>query len=347
MSVQHRLKRDNILRILKSLWRNPGQSRAELARDLRLDRSTVGSLADWMIKSEMIEEGTSMVSSPKGGRPAVRLKIKEGYAYAIGVELTVPQTKFYAADMEGRFLDGRTVHIRTYGPGAVDSLAVELARFRNSIEERYPMKKGLATVGLGVSGAVDNEQKEIRVSNALKIDRPLSVSEPLKAVLNAPIVLFNDAQACALGEANRLKKRDLILVLIEKRTTLPPMDIGVGIGIIHNDQIMQGRPITHLLQPKGLGEDEENKLFMNNLGRSLALIANVTGSHDIILGGDADEYREELRRLIIEYTTSNKENSLYSQILQVKDCSNPEWAVASGALHSAVREILQNRTFSF
>ena len=42
MPVKNRLRRDNLIRILESLWLHPHRSRADLARELRLDRSTVG-----------------------------------------------------------------------------------------------------------------------------------------------------------------------------------------------------------------------------------------------------------------------------------------------------------------
>ena len=146
LSVKNRLKRDNILRVLESLWKAPDRSRADLARELRLDRSTVGSLVDWMINSRMIEECSAAGSTPRGGRPPVLLNIRGGYAYAIGVELTVPKIRLYAGDMNGALLDEKEIHIETYGPGAIDTLAVELARFRKSIDERFPMIIGLVTV---------------------------------------------------------------------------------------------------------------------------------------------------------------------------------------------------------
>ncbi|MBF9017561.1 MULTISPECIES: ROK family transcriptional regulator [unclassified Oceanispirochaeta] len=346
MAVQHRLKRDNIFRILGSLWRFPGQSRADLARELRLDRSTVGSLADWMIQNKMLEENSANSSRPRGGRPPVLLNIRSGYSYAIGVELTVPSIRLYAADLSGQYLDEKDIPIDVYGPGAINSLAVELARFRKTIEEKYPMLAGLATVGLGVSGSVDNAKQEITLSYALQIFDPLSVSEPLETVLNVPIVLFNDAQACALGEANKLRKKDLILVLIEKRSACAHRDIGVGIGVIHNDEIMHGRAITHLLQPAEGQEDRDNHLFIHNLGRSLALIANVTGCNDIVLGGDVDDYRDELCQKITANISKESNFNGGEAVMNIHNSSDPDWAVAAGAQHSAIRQILQERSFN-
>lgn len=344
MAVQHRLKRDNILRILGSLWRFPGQSRADLARRLRLDRSTVGSLADWMIQNRILEESTASSTTPRGGRPPVLLKIRSGYSYAIGVELTVPFIRLYAADLSGEYLDEKEIPIDVYGPGAIDSLAVELARFRKSIESEHKMTAGLVAVGLGVSGSVDNAKQEITLSNALHIFDSMSVSEPLETVLNVPIVLFNDAQACALGESNKFRKKDLIFVLVEKRTSFSDREIGVGIGVVHNDEIMHGRAITHLLEPHQDQDDKDNRLFIENLGRSLALIANVTGCNDIVLGGDVDEYRNELKHQINVHIS--KDDSEKEGMLKIHNCSNPGWAVAAGAHHSAIRQILQERSFS-
>ncbi|MDA3957278.1 ROK family transcriptional regulator [Oceanispirochaeta sp.] len=343
MAVKNRLKRDNILRVLETLWRNPGRSRADLARELRLDRSTVGSLVDWMIDSRLIEESRDTSSSPRGGRPAVLLRIRGGYAYAIGVELTVPSIRLYAGDLNGSLLDEKEITISSYGPGAIDSLAVELARFRKYLDHKYPMEAGLTAVGLGVSGVVDDDKKEIILSNALRIHESLSVAEPLKTVLNVPIVLFNDAQACALGEANRLQKKDLILVLIEKRSTDPIKDIGVGIGIVNHDKLMNGRAITHLLQPSHNPTQPASEQFITKLGRSLALIANVTGTNDIILGGDVDDYLEDLTKEIIRNISGEGDPS--GSGLLVHATSEQGWSVAAGAHHSAIRQTLHKRCF--
>lgn len=299
-----------------------------------------------MIKNKILEEISANSSTPRGGRPPVLLNIRSGYAYAIGVELTVPSIRFYAADFSGQYLDEKDIPIDVYGPGAINSLAVELARFKKTIEEKYPMLTGLAAVGLGVSGSVDNAKQEITLSYALQIFDSLSVSEPLETVLNVPIVLLNDAQACALGEANKLHKKNLILVLIEKRSLVAHQDIGVGIGVVHNDEIMNGRAITHLLQPAEGQEDKDNHLFIHNLGRSLALIANVTGCNDIVLGGDIDEYRAELCDKININISKERNLTGVKAVMNIHSSSDPAWAVAAGAQHSAIRHILQERSFN-
>ncbi|QEN06965.1 ROK family transcriptional regulator [Oceanispirochaeta crateris] len=343
MAIKNRLKNDNILKILETLWRNPHSSRADLARMLRLDRSTVGSLADWMIARRMITESSTTHSTPKGGRPPIQLSIKGGYAYAIGVELTIPFIRLYAGDLNGDLLGQKEIPVSNYGTQAIDSLAVELARFRKEIDQDYPMTVGLAAVGLGVSGAVDNDKKEIILSNALKINQALSVAEPLETVLNVPIILFNDAQAYALSEADALGKKNLILALIEKRSQTTIGNTGVGIGMVNNDMVINGRAITHLLQPSYDQELEKMEQFIQNLGRSLALIANVTSTNDIVLGGDVEKYRTDLEREILVHL--NKEGDPLKTGLRIHRASPSHWAVAASSRHAALRHILHNRSF--
>ena len=342
MGVRNRLKRDNILRILEQLWRYPGKSRADLARELRLDRSTAGSLADWMIENSILREGRAS-AGPKGGRPPILLSLKFGYAYGIGVELTFPYIRLYAEDLSGVLLEEKEIPVDQYGPEAINLLAVELARFRNSLDQRYSRACGLAAVGIGVSGMVDPERKSILLSNALCISSPLAVTEPLEAVLGVPILLFNDAQACAWGEAHNLSKDNLVLALIENRGGYTEKEVGVGVGIVSNGNLMNGRAVTHLLQPDPEGRSVPDQDFLKSMGRSLALIVNVTGTNDIVLGGDVSEYRDILAQEIMNNISGPRGYSGLS--VKVHGTRHPGWAVASGARYSALKIILNRHQF--
>ncbi len=342
MPVKNRLRRDNLIRILESLWLYPNKSRADLARELRLDRSTVGVIIDKMIELGILEQHADDFTGPKGGRPPILLNIVSGYAYSIGVELTYPHIRLNAVDLSGKFLGSRDIPIKTYGPQSIDTLAVETARLRASLDSSFTSGPGLVTIGIGVSGVVDDIDKEIILSDALHITTPLSVAEPLETVLQVPITLLNDAQASVLREAGLRRKQELLLIQVEFRSQGSLEDIGIGVGLVIRNQLIHGRSIRHLLGPGDSEKSESMDQFIEDLGHSLALVANVTGIDEIVLGG-GEEILEPLESSIaLHATRQGLDGKNYISISRVSGGGD---AVASGAAYAALKFLFSSLSF--
>ena len=336
VTVPNRLRLDNVIRIIEALWHQPEKSRADLARELRLDRSTVGIIADRLLDIGMIREERCHKTGPKGGRPPLHLAIAPGTAYTIGMELTVPHIRLLAVDLAGDRLGEVDLPINSYGPDAVNALAAEIARLRRRIEENRQFLLGLVAAGIGVSGLVNQETMSIDLSYALHIYSPLSLKAPLQAVLDVPILLLNDAQATVLGEAER-SAGDLLLAIVEFRPG-DAKDVGIGVGLMIDGKLIQGRPISHLLKPSACTDNQD---FVDNLGRSLALLANTMGVDNVILGGDAANTMiyDDLKKSLISYCTRFDP----SRNINVRPVSLGSSAVAFGAANAAFHHVLHTR----
>ena len=59
---------------------------------------------------------------------------------------------------------------------------------------------------------------------------------------------MNDAQATALGEAERTDG-NILLAIVECRPGDTADDIGVGVGLVIEGKLVQGHSISHLLRP--------------------------------------------------------------------------------------------------
>ena len=334
-----RLRLENVIRIIEALWHRPEKSRADLARELRLDRSTVGIIADHLLDTGLIREEQFNRSGPKGGRPPLHLIIAPGTAYTIGVELTVPHIRLVALDLAGDRLEEIDLPIlpinscNSCDPDAVHGLlAAEIANLRRRIEHRHSFRVGLAAAGIGVSGVVNQAAMSIELSYALHIYAPLSLKAALKAVLEVPTLLLNDAQATALGEAERTDGNLLLAIVRDD-------DIGVGVGLVIDGKLVQGHSISHLLRPGQQEESEDNQDFMNNLGRSLALLANTMGIDNVILGGaaaDAAIY-DNLKASVTHYCSCGNP----ARNINVRPVSGGRSAVAFGAASAAFRHVFQ------
>ena len=151
---------------------------------------------------------------------------------------------------------------------------------------------------------------------------------PLKAVLEAvlevPTLLLNDAQATALGEAERTDG-DLLLAIVRDSVD----DIGVGVGLVIDGKLVHGHSISHLLRPGQQEEGEDNHHFMDNLGRSLALLANTMGIDNVILGGAATDTSiyDNLKASVTHYCSCGNP----ARNINVRPVSGGRSAVAFGA----------------
>lgn len=337
MRVRNRLRHDNCVRIVERLWRYTGKSRTELARDLRLDRSTVSQLADSLVEADVLEQATGESSGPNGGRPPARLRIRPGYGYALGLELTSPVCRVVAIDLSGKVLIKNEFACVRLEPDLVTGIINQVTEIQREVDRNSPTIHGLLTVGVGVSGAVNDREGRIDLSNALGITSPITVASEFQKQLELPIVLLNDAQTSAIGESGLTGTRDLLLALVEFRS---PADVGIGLGIVLGGRLRRGRAITHLLRPQEPG----GAAFLDSLAHALALVANATGVSDVVLAGDIDNDFDELQELILEYVQrSGPARPRASTEISVRKTESGVWSVSSGASYAAVQRLLHAR----
>lgn len=339
-----RPRRTNRFRILESLWHTRNRSRADLARELHLDRSTVGLLVDQMIDAGMLYEYGADEPGPRGGRPPILLGIAPRVAYSIGVELTYPKIRLVAVDMCGTYIGGDEIAVENYGPQAIDTLAVEVARFRTTLDPPFRENGiGLVSLGVGVSGQVDAAKQSIEISDALHVRTLLNIVEPLTTVLQVPVTLLNDAQAAVLRESGVRGAKNLLLIFIEFRPGGTEEDIGIGAGLVMRNELCYGKPITHLLRPHFRTLVDDPVTAVEELGKSLALVANITGIDEIVLGGDIDGILVPLSQSVERYSRIDADKT--SHEVRVSRITDGIQAVAFGAAYSSMKFLLAEHKF--
>src|ERR671929_1284513 len=77
-------------------------SRAEIAQETALQRSTVSLIVDELKEGGLIEE---VSGESTGGRPPILLSLRSGDAVAIGVDLGTIRTVVATSDLAGRVLE--------------------------------------------------------------------------------------------------------------------------------------------------------------------------------------------------------------------------------------------------
>jgi predicted NBD/HSP70 family sugar kinase len=201
-------------------------SRAEIARETELQRSTISAIVE-DLKSEGLVEEVGEGESTGGRRPTL-LKLRAAEPIAIGVSITPTCTTIAVSDLAGRVIDQEdflTDSDKTLNQ-VITVIREFTARYKGSIEG----------VGVSLPGLVDPS-----TGHALYIPyflwRDLPISEMISNAVGLPVVIDNDANAVALaelwfGRPEVNDARDFILVLVAE---------GVGTGIIFDGQVYRGQ----------------------------------------------------------------------------------------------------------
>jgi predicted NBD/HSP70 family sugar kinase len=202
-------------------------SRAEIASETALQRSTISTIVEELKSEGLVEE---MVGESTGGRPPSLLYLRSGGAFAIGVDVGTTETVVARCDLAGRALEQETFITDPDAFRTLEKISEAIARLSNSVGGQ------IEGVGISVPGLVDWGTGEVIFVPRFKW-RNLDVSRLLSERTGLPVTVDNDANATALaelwfGRPEVQDVRDFIVVLIEG---------GVGTGIVFDGQVYRGK----------------------------------------------------------------------------------------------------------
>lgn len=202
-------------------------SRAEIARETALQRSTISTIVESLKTEGLIEEIGEGEST--GGRRPTLLRLRMAGPIAIGVDITPTQTTVASSD-----LAGRVVEQEEFPTNAIPEKTI--SRVVDCVHE-MAARNGGAIEGVGVSlpGLVDPMTGKAIFIPYFKW-RDLSVAQPISRATGLSVMIDNDANAAALaelwlGRSEVSEARDFIMVLVAE---------GVGTGIVFDGQIYRG-----------------------------------------------------------------------------------------------------------
>lgn len=202
-------------------------SRAEIARETSLQRSTVSSIVDDLQEADLIEEvGTG---DSTGGRKPTMLKLRTGKPVAIGIDVAPRTTSIVLADLAGNILS--TESFKT-SPD-VEFMTDEILRRATAVADRNSGSD--LEIGLCVPGVADTETGNVVLVPYFNwSDWDIGRRVAKETSLN--VFIDNDANAVALAElwlgAQEIRQaRNFITVMVAE---------GIGTGIVINGEIYRG-----------------------------------------------------------------------------------------------------------
>lgn len=228
-----RINRSVLLRLLRA---RPGLSRAQLAAESGLTKSTVSLLVRELMDEGWVTE-TEVPAAQGLGRPSTPLHIDARYRGLIGVEVAVEALRVVGVSLSGQVLCATEEALIGTQPEEVCRQAARLiARTYTQLQQR---NMDLTGVGVGLPGAFDEATGMLRFAPNLgwrNVDFLPQITQAL-AQAKLPEVqvhVQNEADTAALSEyefSDGDAKDSLIFVTC---------GAGVGAGIVLNDRLFTG-----------------------------------------------------------------------------------------------------------
>ena len=231
----------NEIRALNALFRSGGMSRADLARQLGLNRSTTGHIITNLMADALVVEqpnGGRGENAAKTGRPGINIEIDPSGATFLGAEIGVDRLTVVAIDLCAHEIRRISTPYPTHQQpleAGIDRIAAMIGDVIDALPETAQIR-GLCVT---LPALLDAEG---RVINALilgwrDVDLKTLIIQRLAARfprLELPVTIENDANAFAIAETYRDTQHSaetVALLLIEN---------GAGGGIVIGGRLFRG-----------------------------------------------------------------------------------------------------------
>src|SRR5215218_2854261 len=200
-------------------------SRALIAQETELQRSTVSLIVDELKDQGLIEE---IEGESTGGRPPNLLRLRAAGPIALGVDIGTKQTMLATSDLAGRVIDRESFK-------TLPDADATLEKILEGAGHLIKRGKGVEAVGVSVPGLVEPERGNVIFIPHYRW-RDWDVAKQLKQATGLPVRIDNDANAAALaelwfGRPEIREVRDFVMVLVEE---------GLGTGLVFDGQVYHG-----------------------------------------------------------------------------------------------------------
>lgn len=234
---QQLLKRINRSVLLRMLRAQPGLSRARLALQSGLTKSTVSALVRELLDENWLNEASAPVAADGMGRPSTPLRLNTDVRVLIGVEIAVEFLRIVCVSLTGVVISRAEASLESTQPDRVCKQTTRMVK--GLCQELQEGKLVLSGVGVCLPGAINDDSGIVRFApnlgwRGVKFLDMISRAFADAGVPSTSIHLQNDADAAALSEYEfSMGEGEDPLIFIN-------CDVGVGAGIVLNDRLFTG-----------------------------------------------------------------------------------------------------------
>lgn len=219
------IKRINRALILEKIKTSQPISRAQVAKELCLSKTTVSALVDELLRKRLVVELGETPSGKGGGRPACLLGYNPSSVFVVGMDIGGTKILTTITDLAGEVRHSRRVPT-TNRVEELAQLALDTIR-EAGLEERDVIGLGVGVPGTVTAEGVVIQAKALRWAN-------FDLRQELGSRLPFPLFIGNDVNCAAMGER--------WLGSGDNADNLFFIAIGTGIGsaIICNGELVNG-----------------------------------------------------------------------------------------------------------
>ncbi|GAA2760296.1 ROK family protein [Actinopolymorpha rutila] len=209
---------------------------AEVATSTELSRPTVDAAMADLVRMGAVVEASGPASAParpRRGRPARRFCFRAGAGHLLGVDVAEESVHAAVADLAGDLVAERTRGVDREA-GRRCRLRVVRATVRAVLAAAGVRAGDVLTAVVGTPGTVDADAGRVRFCTALPEWSDLDLAASLRSAFGCPVLVENDANLAAVGEAWRgvaVGCRDIAFLLLGSRT---------GAGFVVDGRLLRG-----------------------------------------------------------------------------------------------------------
>ncbi|MBQ6125042.1 MAG: ROK family transcriptional regulator [Spirochaetales bacterium] len=232
-------KNANTSLVARLIWQRKSISRAEIARELNLYRSTVTNITSYLISSGVVVEGKRLASTQQGGRKAVELSINPNFGCVIGFDV---QPSHYRSVILSA--DGTELWRETGSFGVIPITEMIEKVIERALTAHRNIRIPVIAMSFAIPGIVD-------VSSGRVLDSfPFGVRDlDIRALVNSrypfPVCVENDANTAAWVDILKNGAWGNAISVVadfheESRMNSDIIGIGAGIGLILAGKVYRG-----------------------------------------------------------------------------------------------------------
>jgi glucokinase-like ROK family protein len=224
------IKQINKSIVLNTIRKKGIISRADLANITGLNKSTISSLVDELIKDGFVEEEGPGES--KGGRKPIMLMINSLAGCVIGVDLDVNYILVILTDILANILWQKRINLKI-GEDKEDIIGKIIDLIDEAISNSPKTVKGILGIGIGVPGITDYKRGIVLKAPNLKWEN-VELKKIIEEKFHLNVYIDNEANTGAIGEkwfGAGKNARNFVYI---------SAGIGIGTGIIINNELYRG-----------------------------------------------------------------------------------------------------------
>ncbi len=219
----------NASTVLRTLYEHGSCSRSQLAELTGMSHATITRIINQLLEQGLVLEGSHGKST--GGRRPIYLHIDHSKLYVAAVKLLRDDCLAALLDLKGRILVIEQLQPKSLSPEILlPAVADSLREMFNSLSIKQEH-----IIGVGVAASGMCHPVEGTVLRSLNLGwKDIPVADSLGQELGLPVLLENDANACALSELWLGNAKETANSMFIKTET------GVGVGIISDQKLLTG-----------------------------------------------------------------------------------------------------------